>query len=156
MNTCTFWADAAEYGGILSGYCGEYTRESQGEDRGDVKPSVEIREIPGKTTVSAGSKKSGFIFAGHLIALSIFGMIVFLTVSPLRYAPGTPAYLAHGATLTLSVYISLFASIISIHLVVNSLRRRGISGILHNSSILTLACMVILIIGALYRLFFVH
>ena len=155
MNTCAFWADEITYGGIPGRYCREYAQERREEGEGNVKPSAVVSEIPGKRTVATQNKRNGFIFTGHLIALSILGIIIFLTISPLRYVPGTPAYLAHGVTLTLSVYISLFASIISIHLVVNSLRRKGISGILHNSSILTLAFMVVLIIGALCNLFLV-
>jgi hypothetical protein len=94
-----------------------------------------------------------FLFISHVVALSVYGFIILLTVSPLHYEPGTVAYLAHGITLTLSVYISLFVSIISIHLAVNGIVRRGISGVLRNSSIFTLACMVVLIIGTLYNPF---
>jgi len=95
----------------------------------------------------------GLLFISHLLALSIYGFIIFLTVSPLHYKTGSPAYLAHGMTLTLSVYIPLFMFIISTHLVINALRRRGISRVIYNSSIVTLLFMVLLIIGKLCDLF---
>ena len=99
------------------------------------------------------NEASGLLFISHMIALAIYGFVILLTVSPLRYEPGTVAYLAHGITLTLSIYISLFGSIVAIHLAVNGIVRRGVSGVIRNSSILTLACMVVLIAGALYNPF---
>jgi hypothetical protein len=100
------------------------------------------------------------LFISHILALLIYGFIIFLTVSPHHYKTGSPAYLAHGVTLTLSVYIPLFMFIISTHLVINALRRRGISRVIYNSSIVTLVFMVVLIIGKLCDLFkilpFIH
>ncbi|MEN6616354.1 MAG: hypothetical protein ABFD12_07325 [Syntrophorhabdus sp.] len=97
-------------------------------------------------------RKDMILFISHLVALSIYGFIIFLTVSPLRYVPGSPAYLAHGITLTLSIYISLFVFILTTHLAVNTLRHTGTSGIFHHSSILTLACLAVLIIGKLFSI----
>lgn len=97
--------------------------------------------------------KNRLVFVSHIIAIAIYGFIIFLTVSPLHYEPGSPAYLAHGVTLTLSVYLALFGFIIAVHLIINTIRRIEMSRIPYNSSILTLVFMVILIIGKIFSLF---
>lgn len=153
MNKWPLSAEAIRDEAIGYRCCAKFLREHRVEDRGNTGPSDLVDETSGTAPAAAGSWKSGFLFVSHIVALAIYGFIILLTVSPLRYEPGTPAHLAHGITLTLSVYISLFASIIAVHLAVNGILRRGLSGVLYNSSVLTLVCMVVLIIGTFYNPF---